>query len=79
LDPKITIRVPKRALANARRYANSHNTTLARLISTYLEQLPTSSSEILDRAPIVRRLTGLLSPDLSAADSKEHLKQKYRG
>jgi hypothetical protein len=79
MDTKLTIRVPKQALANAKRYAKVHQTTLTRLISIYLEQFPTGSSEILDRAPIVRRLSGLLSPDLSTADYKKHLEQKYGG
>jgi len=77
MDTKLTVRVPEQALAKAKRYAKDHNTTLTKLISTYLEQFPTGSAEILDRAPIVRRLTGLLSPEVSVEDYRQHLAEKY--
>lgn len=76
MDTKLTVRVPRHLLANAKRYARAHQTTLTELISTYLAQIP-SESEVLDRAPIVRRLTGLLSPNVSADDYKKHLEEKY--
>jgi hypothetical protein len=79
METKLTVRVPKDALANAKRYAEDHNTTLTRLISTFLERFPFASSEILERAPTVRRLTGLLSQDISLGDYKIHLETKYGG
>jgi hypothetical protein len=65
-------------LANTKRYAQAHNTTLTTLISVYLEQLP-SESEVLDRAPLVRQMTGLLSPKASIDDYKQHRGDKYGG
>lgn len=76
MDTKLTVRVPKQALTNAKLYAKTNQTTLTQLISTFLEQLP-SVSDILDDAPVVRRLTGLLSPEISIEDYKEHLVEKY--
>lgn len=76
MDTKLTVRVPQRLLANAKRYAKAHQTTLTELISTYLENIP-EESQILDDAPIVRRLTGLLSQDVSIEDYKKHLDDKY--
>lgn len=78
MDAKLTVRVPKHLLANAKRYAQEHKTTLSALISVYLQQFP-SESEVLDHAPIVRQMTGLLSPDVSIDDYKAHLKDKYGG
>jgi hypothetical protein len=75
---KLTIRVPRHLLANAKRYAQVHQTTLTELISAYLQRIP-SESEVLDYAPVVRRLTGLLSPDVSVDDYKKHLEDKYGG
>jgi hypothetical protein len=46
------------------------------LISTYLQQIPIEA-EGLDQAPIVRRLTGLLSQDVSREDYRPHLEEKY--
>ncbi len=78
MDTKLTVRVPHHLLVNAKRYAQAHQTTLTELISTFLERIP-SEPEIMDDAPIVRRLTGLLSPDVSVDDYKKHLDEKYGG
>ncbi|HNT55200.1 MAG TPA: DUF6364 family protein [Anaerolineaceae bacterium] len=76
METKLTVRVPRHLLANAKRYAQAHQTTLTELISTYLQQIP-SESEVLNHAPVVRRLTGLLSSDVSVDDYKKHLEDKY--
>ena len=76
MDTKLTVRVPKHLLENAKRYAKTHQTTLTELISAYLIHIP-SGSEVLDQAPIVRRLTGALSPETTIDDYKKHLEDKY--
>jgi len=78
METKMTVRVSQRLLDNAKRYARENNTTLTELISAYLKQLPVEGSE-LDKAPIVRRLSGSLSPDISVEDYKEYLQEKYGG
>jgi hypothetical protein len=78
MDKKLTVRVPRQLLENAKRYASAHGTTLTELISAYLRRIPVEP-EGLDNAPVVRRLTGLLSLDVSAADYKRHLEDKYGG
>jgi len=76
MDTKLTVRVPRNLLENVKRYAKAHNTTLTELISAYLKQIPVEGSG-LDEAPIVRRLTGTLSQDVSIKDYKAHLDEKY--
>jgi hypothetical protein len=76
VDTKLTVRVPQHLLENAKRYARAHQTTLTELISVYLGRIPSDSS-VLDDAPVVRRLTGLLSPDVSLDDYQKHLEEKY--
>ncbi len=66
MEMKIIVRVQRRLVENAKRYASAHNTTLDELISAYLRRIPTGD-ETLDNAPIVRQLTGLLSEDINAA------------
>lgn len=73
---KLTVRVPRHLLNNAKRYAQTHHTTLTFLISNYLQQILVET-EILDKAPVVRGLTGLLSPKVSIDDYKKHLEEKY--
>jgi len=78
MDTKLTVRVPRHLLENAKRYARENNTTLTELISIYLQHIP-SVQESLANAPVVRRLTGSLSPDISVDDYKKHLDDKYGG
>lgn len=73
---KLTVRVPKAWLEDAKKYARQHNTTLTRLVSEYLRQL-SGQSDFLEDAPIVRRLTGVLSKDVSVEDYRQHLEEKY--
>jgi hypothetical protein len=75
-ETKLTIRLPRKLLENAKRYARQQNTTLTNLINEYLVQIPAPIKE-LDSAPIVRRLSGTLSQDISVADYKQHLVEKY--
>jgi hypothetical protein len=78
METKMTVRVDRHLLENAKRYARENNTTLTELISHYLEKIPPGSSE-LEHAPIVRRLTGSLSKNITVEDYKKHLEEKYGG
>jgi hypothetical protein len=74
-ETKLTVRVPRELLENIKRYAAQNNTTLTNLIETYLRRIPTQP--LLENAPIVRRLSGVLSPDIKVEDYKKHLEEKY--
>lgn len=74
-ETKLTVRVPRELLDNAKRYAAENNTTLTDLIEAYLRRIPTEWS--LQNAPIVRRLSGTLAQNLSVQNYKEHLEAKY--
>jgi hypothetical protein len=73
---KLTVRVPRDLLEGAKRYASEHDTTLTRLVSEFLRQLSSQGDPLTD-APIVRRLSGTLSQDVSIEDYRKHLEQKY--
>ena len=73
---KLTIRVPRDLLEGAKRYASENNTTLTRLVSEYLRRL-TIEKDPLSNAPIVQRLSGVLSQDISVEDYREYLELKY--
>lgn len=75
---KLTIRVPRDLLEGAKRYASENNTTLTRLVSEYLRRL-TIGSDPLSNTPIVQRLSGVLSQDVSVEDYREYLERKYGG
>lgn len=74
-ETKLTVRVPRDLLENIKRYAAQNNTTLTDLIEAYLRRIPVQQP--LDSAPIVRRLTGILSSDVTTQDYKKHLEEKY--
>ena len=73
---KLTIRVPRDLLENAKRYARQHDTTLTRLVSNYLQRI-SNLEEVLKDAPIVEHLSGSLSPQVSETDYKAYLEGKY--
>ena len=77
-ETKLTVRLPRELLENAKRYARKQNTTVTNLISEYLRRMP-ASLDILEDAPIVRRLSGTLSKNVSIADYRKHLEAKYGG
>jgi hypothetical protein len=74
-ETKLTVRVPRDLLENIKRYAAQNNTTLTDLIEAYLRRIPSQKS--LENAPIVRRLSGTLPPDVTLQDYRKHLEEKY--
>jgi len=74
-NTKLTVRVPGDLLENVKRYARENNTTLTALIEAYLRRIP--APEPFKDAPIVRRLSGTLSQNVTIEDYKEHLTEKY--
>lgn len=75
---KLTVRVPRDLLEGAKRYASEHETTLTRLVSEFLRRLSMQVDPLAD-APVVRRLSGALSPEASIDDYRKHLEEKYGG
>lgn len=74
-ETKLTVRVPRGLLENVKRYAAKNNTTLTALIEAYLRHIPSQAP--LEDAPIVQRLSGILSQDVSMDDYRKHLEEKY--
>ena len=73
---KMTVRVPRELLERAKQYAKDNETTLTRLITTYLDNLVVTDDPLAD-APIVKRLSGTLSEEVSINDYRHHLEDKY--
>ncbi|MDI7277654.1 MAG: DUF6364 family protein [Anaerolineae bacterium] len=77
-ETKLTVRVPRQVLEDAKRYAREHDTTVTRLISQYLQRVSTAGHPLAD-APIVRRLSGTLPRHVTIDDYRKHLEEKYGG
>lgn len=73
---KLTIRVPITVLERAKEYAENNQTSVTRLISQYLSQLPVENDYLQD-APIVRSLIGILSPETTIEDYWRYIEEKY--
>ena len=73
---KLTVRVPRNLLEGAKRYAEEHDTSLTRLISEYLHRLSVETDTHKD-APVVQRLSGILSQDVDVDDYRRYLEEKY--
>jgi len=76
-DTKMTVRVSRDLLENAKEYAAKNHTTLTDLIEAYLRNIPNQIN--LEEAAIVRRLSGILPSDINVQDYKDHLDKKYGG
>jgi len=72
---KLTVRIPEDILDNFRRYAEEKDITMTSLVEAYLRRIP--HQEIPENAPIVRRLSGMLSQEVSIDDHKKYLAEKY--
>ncbi len=73
---KLTIRVDRDLLEQAKRYARENDTNLTRLVSTYLGRI-VSRNDPLTEAPTVRRLSGILPPEASVEVYQKYLAEKY--
>lgn len=73
---KLTIRVPTVVLDRAKQYAESNQTSVTRLVSQYLSQLPIQDDYLQD-APIVQSLIGILSPETTVEDYWRYIDEKY--
>jgi hypothetical protein len=75
---KLTVRVPRDFLEGANRYESEHETTLTRLVSEFLRRLSIQDDPLAD-APVVRGLSGTLSPDASIEEYCKYLEEMHGG
>jgi hypothetical protein len=75
---KFTVRVEPEALAAAKRYAESHGTTVTNLVAEFFRALG-KVEEIPLQTPILEELAGSLSADASPEEYRRYLEGKYLG
>ena len=80
METKLTLRLKKRVIDQAKKYANDHETSLSKLIENYLSAITNESKSIENISPLVLSLSGVFQMDENE-DTKlkyhEHLKEKY--
>ncbi len=73
---KLTIRLDKSLIEDAKQYAAHHQTTVTQLIATYLRYL-TRQEPAPDALPVLNRLSGILPEDVSTDAYQNYLAEKY--
>ena len=73
---KLTLRLNKRLIEQAKRYAAEHNISVSELVETFFMQL--ENLEETTHTPLVRQLTGLLPRDIDIErEYRDYLLEKY--
>lgn len=81
MDNKLTLKLDQKVIEQAKSYARQRNTSLSRLIESYLKHLTTGmSTGDDDVTPLVKSLSGIVKEtNWQAAEKsyKDYLKKKY--
>lgn len=84
MDTKLTLKLNKRTIERAKRYAKKHNTSLSKLLERYLDNIIKEESDDIgsdiEISPLVKSMTGIASlPDnVNYKDLyHDHLEEKY--
>lgn len=73
---KLTLSVEEEAIKKARRFSVKHGTSISQLVTDFLLSLDESGGKA---TPIVSRLRGVLAPDVTVEEYRDHLVEKYEG
>jgi len=80
METKLTLRLKKKVIDQAKRYANDHQTSLSKLIENYLAAITNESKSLEYISPLVKSLSGVvqLAEDENPKEKYyEHLNEKY--
>ncbi len=80
MDTKLTLKLKKKIIEQAKKYADDHETSLSRLIENYLSAITSESTEKEEISPLVKSLGGIIRLP-SGFNHKEkyqkHITEKY--
>ena len=80
MESKLTLRLKKNVIDQAKKYATDHETSLSKMIENYLSAITTESKSIENISPLVQSLSGViqLTQDENPKEKyHEHLNEKY--
>ena len=80
MDAKLTLKLEKRVIDQAKRYASEHDISLSKLIENYLAALTVESEEKDEISPLVKSLSGVVQLPLDSNEKElfhKHLNDKY--
>jgi hypothetical protein len=72
METKLTLRLKKKVIDQAKKYANDHETSLSKLIENYLSAITIEIKSVENISPLVKSLSGVIH-----LPNSEDLKEKY--
>jgi hypothetical protein len=64
MDTKLTLKLKKKVIDQAKKYADEHKTSLSKLIENYLAAITSETDEREGISPLVRSISGVIQlPD----------------
>jgi hypothetical protein len=73
MDTKLTLKLKKNVIDQAKKYADDHKTSLSKLIENYLAAITDEYSEMENISPLVKSISGVIE----LSDNFNH-KENYR-
>ncbi len=79
MDSKLTLKLNESVIKRAKQYAKENNTSLSRMIESYLQAVTTKKKSKIKISPLVESLTGVIELDKKdyRKDYADFLSQKY--
>lgn len=81
MDKKLTLSLNEKIIETAKHYAKSNNTSLSKLIESYLGTLTNKEKKENEITPLVKNLSGVISmdDDIDVKDEyTQYLMEKYK-
>jgi len=77
MEAKLTLKMEKRAIDSAKRYAKKHNRSLSRMVENYFKNLSTNYNFSKKHSSVVENLSGIFSEDELKKIAQEDERVKY--
>jgi len=81
MEIKLTLRLDKRVITNAKNYAQKHKISLSKMVESYLDSVTKNKSNDIEITPLVESLSGVVNLPNDFDYKKEYtdyLTEKYK-
>jgi hypothetical protein len=80
MDTKLTLKLDKLIIENAKEYAKEKNISLSKMIENYLQAITNKRKNEIEISPLVKSLTGVIGQqdDNYKKDYTDYLSKKYQ-
>lgn len=81
METKLTLRLDKKVIEQAKNYASNHKTSLSRMIESYFESLTFKKDGSYEITPLIESLSGVINVETEIDYKNEYtnyLSEKYK-